>query len=314
MTDARQAHGFAPEIRKQLGFLRELNDLKRLSSPNLGPNSLATWVFRRASAAISAGEPLRADLCCAATVGAARLGAITPEILRDSGLDQPACLEIWQRSIVVHENLTEQMRDSLTAACAALNQCSLPAPPVEADWVNRLALAPRAGATCPGQPRLTLEPPENHGDHSLMVAVYGYLLADLFGADREDAWLIGLCHHFHNAYLPDAGFTGEMMLGNHLDQVLETLRARVITSLPDCYRARVIQLFREISEATTPLAMTFHAADTIDRVLQMEHYERVTQFRVRHALVDLNLVHEGPAQAFQFALLKSIGLFPEPRP
>lgn len=314
MTDARQAHGFAPEIRRQLEFLRELNDLKRLFSPNLGPNSLATWVFRRASSAISAGEPLHADLWCARTVGAARLGAITPEILRESGLDQPACLEIWQRSIVVHENLPEPMRDSLTAACAAFNPCSLPAPDIEADWVNRLALAPRAGATCPGQPRLALEPAESHGDHSLMVAVYAYLLADLFGADREDAWLIALCHHFHNAYLPDAGFTGEMMLGTHLDQVLETLRARVITSLPDCYQARVTELFREIEEATTPLAMTFHAADTIDRVLQMEHYERVTQFRVRHALVDLNLVHEGPAQAFQFALLQSIGLFPEPRP
>ena len=57
-----------------------------------------------------------------------------------------------------------------------------------------------------------------HSDHCAVVAIYGFLLADVFGADREDAWLIGLCHHFHNAYLPDSGFTGEVLLGDQLDR------------------------------------------------------------------------------------------------
>ena len=153
-----------------------------------------------------------------------------------------------------------------------------------------------------------------HSDHSVMVAVYAYLLADRYGADREDAWLIGLCHHFHNAYLPDSGFTGEVMLGYHLERILETLRLRVAHTLPGCYRERTTRLFDEINGVATPLAMTFHAADTIDRVIQMEHYERAAQFRVRHALLDLNLVHEGPAQAFQYDLLNSIGLLPTAQP
>jgi 5'-deoxynucleotidase YfbR-like HD superfamily hydrolase len=148
-----------------------------------------------------------------------------------------------------------------------------------------------------------------HSDHCIIVAMYGYLLADLFGADREDAWLIGLCHHFHNASLPDSGFTGEMMLGEHLERVIETLRTRTIRELPECYQARVERLFKEINDVTTPLAKTFHAADTIDRVVQMEHYERAAKFQVRHALLDLNLVHEGAAQAFQHELLRSTGLF-----
>lgn len=314
MIEDQQANSFAPEIRGQLGLLRELNDVKRLYAFNLGSDSFATRIFRQASAAVAVGEPLHADVWCAAVVCAARLGAITPNILRDAGLNEEECIEVYERSIYVHETIDDPVRESLAAACHSLTQRYASTIPVGSEWVEWLATAPRAGATCPGKPRIALEPAEMHSDHSIMVAVYGYLLADLFGADREDAWLIGLCHHFHNAYLPDSGFTGEVMLGNHLEQILQTLRMRVVHALPECYRERVTRLFSEINGVATPLAMTFHAADTIDRVVQMEHYERSAQFRVRHALLDLNLVHEGAAQAFQYDLLHSIGLFPTAKP
>lgn len=302
----------ASEISGRLGLLRELNDLKRLYAYNLGASSFATVVFRQASEAISSGQPLQADVWCTAIVSAARLGAITPEVLRDVGLDESERINVIANAISEHGALPQDLLDSLLTASYALDKVSGPIP-AGADWVERLAAAPRAGPTCPGKPRIALEPAEMHSDHCAIVAVYAYLLADVFGAAREDAWLIGLCHHFHNAYLPDAGFTGEVMLGGHLEQVIEITRARVIESLPEIISERVAELFREIDSASSPLAKTFHAADTIDRVVQMEHYQRASEFRVRDALLELNLVHEGAAQAFQYELLASIGLLPEPR-
>lgn len=298
-------------IREQVAFLRELNDVKRLRAKNLEIESFTSFIFRSACVAVVSGEPLRADMWCAAVVSSARLGAITPMVLRDIGLNASESVEILSNSISAHESLPAAINDSLVAACRELKTEFPEKPVARVDWVERLVAAPRAGATCPGKPRIVLEPAEMHGDHCAMVAVYGYLLADHFGADREDAWLIGLCHHFHNAYLPDAGFTGEMLLGDHLHRVLANLRHRVIDTLPDSVQRRVAALFEEIADVATPLAKTFHAADTIDRVLQMEYYERSSQFRVRHALLDLNLVHEGAAQEFQYGLLQSIGLFPD---
>ena len=294
-----------------LGLLREMNDDKRLYASNLAGDSLATWIFRRACEEVVSGSPLQAEVWCAALVGGARLGAISPAVLRDAGLSEDASSAVLREAITTHEVLPAEVRHDLTAACKGMEETFAAAVPSKADWVQRLAEAPRAGATCPGKPRIALEPAEMHSDHCVMVAAYGYLLADYFGADREDAWLIGLCHHFHNAYLPDAGFTGEMLLGEHLDEVIEHFRERVLAELPEEYRGRVRRLFTEINGTSTPLAKTFHAADTIDRVVQMEHYERAAKFRVRQALVDLNLVHEGPAQGFQHELLKALGLFGE---
>lgn len=296
-------------IRHLLAPLRELNDLKRLYAYNLGSKSFATWLFSRACEPLASGQPLDSDQWCAAMVAAARLGAITPGIMKDIGLDEAESISIYQKSIFDHQAFPVDLLHSLTSECLSLVGASIEAEPTSTPWVERLTAAPRAGATCPGKPRIALEPAESHSDHCMMVAVYGYLLADFFGANREDAWLIGLCHHFHNAYLPDSGFTGEMMLGDHLEQVIERLRSRVIRELPECYGSRVARLFEEIGSVATPLAKTFHAADTIDRIVQIEHYERAAGFQVRHALLDLNLVHEGAAQAFQHELLKSTGLF-----
>ncbi len=58
------------------------------------------------------------------------------------------------------------------------------------------------------------EPPENHAEHCLAVAVYGVLLAPRYGADPSVVFLAGLAHHLHNARLPDSGFTGEALLGD----------------------------------------------------------------------------------------------------
>lgn len=302
------AAAVGPAIGDQLGFLRELNDVKRLYAQNLGSHSFASLVFYQAANALHSGTPLQADVWCAAIVSAARLGAITPTVLQDIGLDKSEGALVLKNAIFVQQSLSVSLRNCLTNACDALIEICLEDLPKNPEWVARLAASPRAGATCPGKPRIALEPAEMHSDHCLMVAAYGFLLADAFGANREDAWLIGLCHHFHNAYLPDAGFTGEVLLGSHLDRVIQTLRQRVLGTVSENYQARVSRLLDEISDAQSPLAKTFHAADTIDRVVQMEHFERSANFRVSTALEEFNLVHDGAAQEFQHALLRSIGM------
>jgi len=297
-----------PAIADQLAFFRELNDLKRLYAYNLGPHSYASAVFLGATKALHSDAPLQADVWCASIVSAARLGAITANVLRDIGIDKSESSVVLKNAVLVQSSLSGPLRISLTDACEVLNQICLENVPQSPDWATRLAASPRAGATCPGKARIALEPAEMHSDHCAMVATYAFLLADTFSANREDAWLIGLCHHFHNAYLPDAGFTGEILLGVHLNRVVNSLRLRVLNTLSERYRNRVSYLFDEINDLQSPLAQTFHAADTIDRVLQMEHFERVAQFRVATALEEFNLVHEGAAQEFQHALLRSIGI------
>ena len=300
--------GVAAVIATQMAFLREINDVKRLYAYNLGNRSYTSLAFFGATRALHTGEPLQAPMWCAAVVAAARLGAITPHILRDVGLNDADRLEVLKNAILVHPVLSEPLRDSLINACEPFDQICIEEALEQPKWVENLAVSPRAGATCPGKPRIVLEPAEMHSDHCLMIAAYGFMLADIFGADREDAWLIGLCHHLHNAYLPDAGFTGEILLGAHLQHIVSSLRERVLAEFSPHYRDRVRQLFIELDNLESPLAQTFHAADTIDRVVQLEHYERAGQFTVAKALEEFNLVHEGSAQVFQHALLQSIGI------
>lgn len=301
----------AEGIRGRLTFLREINDLKRLHAQNISGGSFASWLFRLACVPICTGAPLQADMWCSAFISGARLGAITPAVMKDVGISQSRRCTILKQAVSAHKTIGDEIIATLSHTCAQYDSDYSESPFPSPDWVERLNVAPRAGATCPGKPRIVLEPPEMHGDHSLLVAVYGYLFSDLYGANREDAWLIGLCHHFHNAYLPDAGFTGETLLGHDLGFVLESLRARVLGTLPELYRSRLIRLFAEIERVETPVAKAFHSADTVDRVLQLEHYENAAQFRVQHAIVDLQLVHEGPTQAFQVELLNAMGLMPE---
>lgn len=301
-------------VADQLELLRELNDIKRLYSYNLGDYSYASLIFLKATQALHTDDGLHSDVWSAAILSSARLGAITPSVLQNVGLNLLDAQSILKDSILLHESLASALKDSLINASIALSKIRVEDISKASDWAIKLAATPRAGATCPGKPRIVLEPPEQHSDHCVMVAAYAYLLADTFGAVRDDAWLIGLCHHLHNVDLPDAGFTGEMLLGAHLGSVTSLLRNRVTSSFSDHYRNRVLDLFAEIEDLESPLAKAFHAADTIDRVIQMEHYARAAQFRVSTAMEEFNLVHEGQAQEFQYALLNSIGISYKTKP
>ena len=288
-----------------------LADLKRIRDAR-SSDSLATRAFRAAWLALCEGEHCSdvADGITADALVATRLGAIDRDLLQSCEMANP--LHVLQRGFdAAAASLPEATRTRLRRAVAHAPAASWPAQAVSGvpAFVENLAYQPRAGATCPGKPRIILEPAENHADHCLAVAVIGVTLCEHYGADPAIVFLAGLAHHLHNAMLPDSGFAGEVLLGEQLAPLMERLFAREVASLPLHLVQPVRAALAVIADASTPEGRAFHAADVIDRVLQMHHYERAATFRARHALEDLNLVHEGPVQAFHHTVLAAAGLW-----
>ncbi|MEJ2888576.1 hypothetical protein [Actinomycetospora aeridis] len=290
------------------GLLREIGDLKRVRTAD-AESSMASRAFVRAWSALVAGaDPTEvADAEAAAAVAGARLAGIDAGVLAAAGLDAGQAQDVLRRAVdevaegVVHPATLERLRSAPPPAVATVGA---PA------FVDALCRQPRAGATAPGRARLIAEPPEDHGEHCWAVAVYGALLAEDHGADRGEAFLLGLAHHLHNAVLPDAGFAGETLLGEHLDGVVDRLTEDALATLPDDLAVRARLLLAARADADTPLGATFHAADVLDRVLQVHHHARAAAFTVREALDDLELVHASPVQEHQNAVLAAAGLLP----
>ena len=283
----------------------ELCDLKRVRDASSG-DSLASRMFRRGWGTLLAGQDPTAVAMqtTADAVAAARLGGIDRDMLAMAGVEGDAATVILVRSFNQVAGLVD------AAWCdrlrGQLGQSYQPGPAPA--FAEALIRQPRAGATCPGKPRIILEPPEGHGDHCLVVAVLAALLAPRYDADPAAAFLAGMAHHLHNAVLPDSGFAGEMLLGEHLTPVVQRLFARELATLPEPLCAATAAALAAIPDASTPVGQAFHAADVIDRVLQMRHYDRVARFTIDQALDDMDLVHAGPTQAFHQAVLRDAGL------
>lgn len=287
------------------GLAAELGDLKRLRDAS-SPDSLATRLFRRSWGALVSGQPtsMVALASTAAAIAACRLGGIDRPVLESAGVSTAEAVAIIIRGFdemsgPIDPSLADDLRDHLATPLAAA------APP---SFAEALIRQPRAGATCPGKPRIVLEPPEGHGDHCMIVAVLACVLAPRYGADPATAFLAGMAHHLHNAHLPDSGFAGEILLGDHLGPIMATLFARELATLPAALATATRAALGQIGTADNPVGRAFNAADVIDRVLQMQHYDQVAQFRTAQALEDLHLVHVGPVQAFHYDILRDAGL------
>lgn len=283
----------------------ELGDLKRLRDAS-SPESLASRMFRRSWAALVAGQSIEtvALASTAAAVAACRLGGIDRAVLETAGIAAEDAAIIIARGF-------DEMAPPLDSNLALSLRAEL-ATPLSAGtapgFAEALIRQPRAGATCPSKPRIVLEPPEGHGDHCMIVAVLACLLAPRYGAAPETAFLAGMAHHLHNAHLPDSGFAGEILLGDHLGPIMRTLFARELATLPAELARATRAALDLIGDADNPVGRAFNAADVIDRVLQMQHYDQVAQFRTAQALEDLDLVHVGPVQAFHYGVLRDAGL------
>ncbi len=283
----------------------ELGDLKRIRDA-AGPDSLASRLFRRCWGALLAGQDIAevAAITTADAVAAVRLGGIGCEVLASAGLSDDQATTVLRRSFdevaaPIDPALTRHLRQHIGRSSE-----SGPAPV----FAEALIRQPRAGATCPGKPRIVLEPPESHGDHCCIVAVLGMVVAPRFAADPATVFLAGLAHHLHNAVLPDSGFAGEVLLGDHLAGVIQYLFERELATLPPALRQRTGAALALIPDASTEVGQAFHAADVIDRVLQMRHYDQVARFTIDQALDDMELVHAGPTQSFHESVLREAGL------
>ena len=294
-------------------LLSEIGDLKRLRAAGRA-GTHAEGIFRRSWAALFAGEPLEdvARREAAASVAAARMGSRDYPMLRRAGLPDEDAKDVLAASLdSVADALPGGSRDALRNELYA---SPVAEPPDEGElpaFVNLLARQPRAGATAPGKPRIVVEPPEGHADHCAAVAVYAVLLAPLYGADGGAPFLVGLAHHLHNAYLPDSGFAGDELLGNRLDVINTQLQGEALEGIRDRNPALadgVSGILPLVYRTDTPEAKAFQAADVLDRILEQRHHARKAAFTLEDALGEMDLVHEGPTQAFHLEVLDASGL------
>jgi 5'-deoxynucleotidase YfbR-like HD superfamily hydrolase len=287
-----------------LPLLRELGDLKRVRSAE-AEGSIAERLFRYAWAALLRGDPV-GEVARATTrraLSAARLGDLDAGILAQAGIPEAAARAINAAALAeLSHLLAPPLRHWLEGAPAL--PPSLEAPP----FVDRLVRQPRAGATCPGRGRLMFEPPENHAEHCLVTAVNAVVLAPVWGAEPGEAFLASLAHHLHNALLPDSGFAGEMLLGEWLVPAMDRATDLALSELPPPLREATTAARRILPDAGTPGGRAFHAADTLDRVLQMEHHLRAAGTSMAFILREMELVHAGPVKPFQDALLARMEL------
>ncbi|MCZ2810558.1 hypothetical protein O2W15_03845 [Modestobacter sp. VKM Ac-2979] len=282
-----------------------IGDAKRVHVAG-APGSLAEQAFGRAWARLVGGEDARTVALSetAAAVARVRLAGIDASVLTAAGLAEQEARAVLERAFAeVAGAVDGELAGELRAALSAPRSAG--PPPSLAVSLNA---QPRAGATSPGKPRVVVEPPESHGDHCLTVAVYGCLLAPQLGADPVPPFLVGLAHHLHNVVLPDAGFAGEVLLGDALDRVIGTLEERELGALPAPLAARLREVLALRADAVAPESQAFHAADVLDRVLQVHHHAQAAAFTAAQALDDLELVHAGPVQAFHLDVLAAAGL------
>lgn len=239
-------------------------------------------------------------------LAAARLGDLDIETLGGLGMDPDAAIKVQRAGVA---DISAELPDAVVSLINDVApQADHESADTTIDFVDRLAAQPRAGVTCPGIQRLVFEPAENHAEHCAIVALYGVILAPVYDADPETVWLASLSHHLHNAFMPDSGFSGEMLLGERLEPLIQRATALCLDQLPAALADRV-RIAREIlPDVASPEGRAFHAADTLDRVWQIDQHLRPGQVTLDFVLNDMALVHAGPVKTFQDALLRQAGL------
>ncbi|BAM04070.1 hypothetical protein [Phycisphaera mikurensis] len=285
-------------------LLRRMNGLKRVRTAGGGRRSLVDRAFadawgRLASGATPAGV---ASALAGRLVAQVALAGLTPELLSAHGAADREAGAVFSAAVRGFLPSADALADAAGAhACGAR-------PP---GFVDVLMDQPRAGATHPSMPRLYLEPAESHGDHCGMTAAYAVLMSEAFGADAGVVCTIGLAHHLFNASLPDVGFAGDRLLAAHglAERVTSAAFEKAYEQLDAPLASAVRAALRHTRRTDTPEARCFHAADVIDRTLEMAWHAESAGFVLADAVVGMNIVHEAPEQALQRRVLEAAGLW-----
>lgn len=286
-------------------LLVELNDLKRVHAAGR-TGSIAERLFAQGWGALAAGVPPEtvAFEITAKALAAARLCDLDDAFLTSAGLDETETGDVLVAGFdAVTQAVEPGLRDGLRARLRRRDPMIVGPLP---GFVAALARQPRAGVTCPGRARILLEPPENHAEHCLVVAVYGVVLSPFYRADPSVVFLAAMSHHFHNAAMPDAGFTGEMLLGAHLSAVMACTTRWALDELGSDLASRVVRARAVLPDDATAEGRAFHAADCIDRVLQIAQHLRAATLTMGTVLDDMELVHAGPVRAFHDRVLRDM--------
>ena len=285
----------------------EINNLKRIRAANL-KRSFAAKLFQSAWRQIIGGVNIRAVAVETArdAIVAANLGAIDAEVLSSAGLKQTEVATILHRAFdaiaaPIDAELRAEMRETIDGK-SNLNDIKNPL------FVELLIRQPRSGATKTGAPRRIFDQPENHAEHSIIVGVYAVLLSPVYAAEIETIFFAALAHHFHNAYLPDSGFAGEESLGEFLPRVFDAFRRKCLQEIPEKLHEKIWAVLEIIETADAPEAKAFHAADVLDRVLQMRHHAEANEFTLNYAMEEAELVHAGAIQEFHYDVLRTAKL------
>lgn len=289
-----------------LPLLRELGDLKRIRSAGRD-GSIATRLFEAAWSAWLAGEAMDeiAMRAMAQGLAATRLGDLDHPKLQQLGLSDAECDTVLKGAVA-------EVAGTLDSGFVkALDQVLDHPLPVANNLPEPIALLrdqPRAGVTGPGKPRVMLQPEENHAEHSFIVALYAGLLAPFYDADPARAFWHGMIHHLHSAAMPDAGYSGEILLGDRLDAVIERSREIALDMLSSGPADICRDHLRVIADDAEASARAFHAADVIDRVLEIEQHLKRSGVTMGLVLDDYGLVHDGPVKPFHDRVLAEVGL------
>jgi hypothetical protein len=283
----------------------EMNDLKRVHSAGR-EGSIAERLFAQGWSLLTGGaapDDVALDIT-ATTLAATRLCDLDAAFLAAAGLSETAASEVLVAGFdAVTGDIDPDLRDRLRSRLA-------PRPPGRPGpvpaFVAALAKQPRAGVTCPGRARILLEPPENHAEHCLIVAVYGVCLSPFYRADPGTVFLAAMAHHFHNAAMPDAGFTGEMLLGDHLGPIMAVTTAWAMSELDGPLRGQVERARAVLPDDATAEGRAFHAADCVDRVLQIAQHLRGASTTMAAVLDEWELVHAGPVKGFHDRVLRDM--------
>lgn len=288
-------------------LFREIGNLKRIRAANL-ENSFAAKLFESAWRQIIGGVNVRTTAVSTArdALVGANLGAISAEVLRSADLKQIGIETILRRAF---DSVAAPVDAALRAEMRKLiNGKSNSDEAENPHFVELLVRQPRSGATKVGAPKMIFDQPENHAEHSIIVGVYAVLLAPVYAAEIETVFFAALAHHFHNAYLPDSGFAGEESLKEFLPCVFDSFRRKCISEIPEKLHEKIWSALKIIETADAPEARAFHAADVLDRVLQMRHHAEANEFTLKYAMEEAELVHAGAIQEFHHGVLRAAKL------